>query len=138
MIRAVIDTNVLVSAILSRRGASYRLLRTLGEGGWELQYSTTLLLEYEALLTRQADRIGLSRGVIDAILDRICATGRENSIFFRWRPTLSDPNDDFLLELAISCQCEYVVTFNRRHLGLAESYGMRVVTPGEFLAIIEG
>ncbi len=32
----------------------------------------------------------------------------------------------------LSCQCEYVVTFNRRHLGLAESYGMRVVTPREF------
>ncbi len=137
MIRAVIDTNVLVSAIRSKRGASYRLLTTLGEGEWELQYSTTLLLEYEAILARESDRIGLSRAVIDDILDRVCATGRENRIYFRWRPTLHDPNDEFLLELALRCECEYVVTFNQRHLRTAEHYRFQVVTPQEFLTIIK-
>ena len=49
------------------------------------------------------------------------------------RPELSDPDDEFVLELAFAARCDFIVTHNVRHLGAAERFGIGVVTPGEFL-----
>jgi predicted nucleic acid-binding protein len=52
MYRIAIDTNVLVSALLSNRGASHRLLRMVGDHRWQLNLSVPLVLEYEQTLKR--------------------------------------------------------------------------------------
>ena len=49
------------------------------------------------------------------------------------RPQLAD---EFVLELAFVSHCDFIVTYNVRHLRAAEKFGIRVVTPGEFLRII--
>jgi hypothetical protein len=54
MIRAVLDTNVILAALLSRRGASFELLQRLRRGEWRLVLSNHLLLEYEEILKRNA------------------------------------------------------------------------------------
>ena len=71
------------------------------------------------------------------MVDRFCAVGKRNAIFYRWRPSLSDPDDEFLLELAVRCRCNYLVTFNQRDFLAARMFGIRVVTPREFLTIME-
>ncbi len=58
---------------------------------------------------------------------------RHHAIHFRLRPELSDPDDEFLLELAVVSRCDFIVTYNLRHLRHAERFGITVVTPGEFL-----
>jgi predicted nucleic acid-binding protein len=63
----------------------------------------------------------------------LCKTSRHHAIHFRLRPELSDPNDEFLLELAFVAQCDSIVTHNIRHFRAAERFGIRAVTPGEFL-----
>ena len=53
------------------------------------------------------------------------------------RPELADPDDEFVLELAFIARCDFIVTHNLRHLRIAERFGIRVVTPGQFLGTIE-
>ena len=126
MLRAVIDTNVLVSALRSRRGASYRLISLLGDPRWEPLISVALILEYESAAVRTAGELGLAPWIVSAIIDMICATGRN----------LPDPGDEFVLELAVAGQAGYIVTHNLRDFAKAETFGVRIVTPAEFLRTI--
>jgi predicted nucleic acid-binding protein len=56
----VLDTNVLVAALRSKRGASHQLLRLIGEGEWRLNIPVSLALEYEEVLKRNRLLPGLS------------------------------------------------------------------------------
>ncbi len=95
-----------------------------------------LVLEYEAMLYRELPNLLVSKAVVDAVLDYHCAVARHHAIFFLWRPFLSDPSDDMVLELAIKAQGRYIVTFNQRHFRNIQQFGLQAVTPGEFLGRI--
>jgi putative PIN family toxin of toxin-antitoxin system len=125
----VIDTNVLVAALRSQHGAAYRLLRLVGSGQFEINLSVPLVLEYEEVAKRQADKIGLSLQAIDDIVDYLCLVANRQSIHYLWRPLLEDPKDDMVLELAVAGQCDFIVTYNQRHFRGTEQFGIRVATP---------
>ena len=55
--------------------------------------------------------------------------------FYLWRPTLRDPKDDFVLELAVESNCDYIVTFNIKDFAEAKKFGIQAVKPSEFLKI---
>jgi len=137
MRHAVIDTNVVVSALRSKRGASHRLLRLIGDSRWQMTISVALVLEYEAAGKNTCSALDLPESIIDDIVDMICAVGRQTTVHYRWRPHLKDAGDDFILELAVSGACEFIVTHNLRDFQGVDQFGIRAVTPGEFLAIIE-
>jgi predicted nucleic acid-binding protein len=59
-----------------------------------------------------------------------------HKIYFIWRPFLTDQNDELVLELAVSAQCEYIVTHNIIDFRGTEKFSMRAITPKEFLQII--
>ena len=136
MHRVVIDTNVLLSALRSRSGASFRLISLLNGERWCPVVSVALILEYEEVATREAMRLGLPEWVVESIIDTFCRLGARQAIRFRLRPALLDPDDDFLLELAVASRADFVVTYNLRDFRGAEQYGIRVVTPGAFLRTI--
>jgi len=69
MILAVLDTNVLVSALRSRRGASFRLLDLLGTGRFTPVISPPLCFEYEDVLCRLDMVPGSTPQYIDAFLN---------------------------------------------------------------------
>lgn len=131
--RVVLDTNVVVAALRSRRGASAAVLRAAGTGRFEHYLSVGLLLEYESAFKRPEAAIRLPVEAIDDILDYLAATGRLQEVFFLWRPTLPDPADDHVLEVAVAGGCETIVTFNRRDFRGATKFGVRISTPAEFL-----
>jgi len=131
--RIVIDTNVFISALRSRRGASFKLLSMLGGSAFDISVSVPLVLEYEALAKRQARALGLDSTTIDDILDYVCQVARRREIFFLWRPYLKDPNDDLVLELAVESESEFIITYNRRDFAGIETFGIKVLTPKEFL-----
>lgn len=134
--RIVIDTNVLVAALRSRRGASFRLLSLIGGKHFDINISVPLLLEYEAAAKRIAREVGLTHNDIDDILDYICSVASHRQIYFLWRPVLKDPRDDLVLELAVEAECDVIVTLNVRDFVGAERFGLGVVTPGGFLKAI--
>jgi putative PIN family toxin of toxin-antitoxin system len=135
--RVVLDTNVLVAALRSRRGAGYRLLSLVGTGVFEHSLSVGLLFEYEAALKRPGVGSRLPRRRVDEVLDYLAATARRHHIHYLWRPVLKDPGDDLVLEVAVAGGCQAVVTYNRRDFAGAEQFGIRVLTPAQFLAELE-
>jgi putative PIN family toxin of toxin-antitoxin system len=137
MLRVVLDTNVLVSVLRSSRGASHQLLRRLGTDAFEHVISVALVLEYEDALTRPGSGLALSRPNIEAVLDYLCASGRQQPIHYLWRPALPDPKDDLVLEVAVNGECDAIVTFNTRNFQGAERFGVAVLTPAELLVAIK-
>jgi len=129
----VIDTNVFISGLRSRRGASFKLLSMLGEGAFDISVSVPLVLEYETIARRQARALGLDSETIDDILDYLCQVALRREIFFLWRPFLKDPKDDLVLELAVESESEFIITYNRRDFAGTEKFGIKVLTPKEFL-----
>jgi predicted nucleic acid-binding protein len=61
---------------------------------------------------------------------------RESATDLFWRPFLPDPKDDFVLELAVESRADFIITFNTRDFAGAERFGIRVLSPREFLAIM--
>lgn len=134
--RMLLDTNVLVAALRSKRGASHRLLLLVDSGRFDLYVSVPLILEYESVVKRQSKATQLSSKDVDAVIDYLCAVGVASKIFYLWRPVLKDPKDDMVLELAVAGGCQYIVTFNKVDFVGSERFGIQVVTPKEFLSII--
>jgi putative PIN family toxin of toxin-antitoxin system len=131
--QVVIDTNVLISALRSREGASFKLLSLVGTDKFTVNISVALLLEYEEAAKRQKRETVLTSHDIDDILDYLCSVATRREIFFLWRPFLRDREDDLVLELAVEASCDFIVTYNKRDFEGAEKFGIRVVTPKEFL-----
>ncbi len=135
--QVVIDTSVIISAIRSKRGASYRLLLSAGEDlRWQTNLSTALLLEYEEKLREQAPDFGYTEEDINNFLDYICSIANEPPIYFRWRPFLKDADDEMVLDLAIAATADYIVTYNLRDFQDVGRFGIKAITPFEFLRIL--
>ena len=130
----VLDTNVLVAALKSSRGASFRLLSLVEHDRFTLHLSTPLVSEYEAVLKRGIT--ALSAEEIDDIIDFLCSRAILNKIFYLWRPVLKDPDDDFVLELAVKANAA-IVTWNVADFKRAARFGIAVMTPRKFLISLE-
>ena len=132
----VIDTNVIIAALRSKRGGSSRLLSLLETGLFDIHDSVPLVLEYENVIQRQRASLGLSNRDVSDFINSLCALAQHHEIYFLWRPFLSDANDELILELAVSAQCDYIVTHNLSDFKGVEKFGIKAITPGEFLQII--
>jgi predicted nucleic acid-binding protein len=105
----------------------------VGDERWQLHLSTALLLEYEAVARREAQEFWLRPELIESVLDYLCANAQEHRISFRWRPFLPDPDDDFILELAVTAKAQYIVTHNLRDFAGVEAFGLEVIIPAQML-----
>ena len=133
-LQVVIDTNVFYAGLRSRLGASHRLLREVGRSpAFQIHLSVPLVLEYEEIAKRTARSIGLSYQDVDDVLDYLCSVAGLHDVFYLWRPFLPDADDDMLLELAVEACCNRIVTFNLKDFAGIERFGVRAVTPREFL-----
>lgn len=133
----MLDSNVVVSALRSRQGASNRVLSLVGSGRFVHAVSVALAFEYEAAVLRPESGVALARPLIDDVLDYVFSTADRQRIYFLWRPVLPDPSDDLVLEVAVHAGCTMIVTFNARDFRGAERFGIRVVTPGAFLRLLQ-
>ncbi|MBE0435566.1 MAG: putative toxin-antitoxin system toxin component, PIN family, partial [Methylomicrobium sp.] len=110
MLRIVIDTNVIIAALRSRRGASFKLLSLIDAGIFRVNLSVPLFLEYEAVAKREQHRFTLNDQDIEDILNYIAAVSDKRDIFFLWRPFLKDPKDDLVLEVAVESASQFIIT----------------------------
>src|SRR5579863_2712866 len=132
----VLDTDVMVAALRSDRGASRQLLLAALNGQFELLLSVPLMLEYEAVLTRaqHLTACGLSRTEVGRVLDDLAAVATPVRLAFRWRPRLPDPDDDMVLETAINGRASAIVTFNQRDFaGSGKEFNCAVILPAAAL-----
>lgn len=129
----VLDTNVLVSGLRSKRGASYQLLTLLGAGRFTTAVSVPLVVEYEKALVDPRTKVPFSRADIGKFIDYICTISDKRKIYYLWRPHLSDSGDDMILELAVAGRCDFIITYNVRDFSGVGQFGVRILTPGQFI-----
>ena len=73
---------------------------------------------------------------IGNFLDYFLSECVECRIHFLWRPHLPDPKDDLVLELALAGNASFIVTHNTRHFPGLDAFGIRAVTPDNFLSML--
>ena len=134
--QVVIDTNVIIAGLRSRRGGAFKLLTLVDTGQFDIHLSVPLILEYTEVLLRELPNLYLSREEVDDLIDFYCAVGVHHEIFFLWRPFLRDPKDDMVLELAVKAGCESIITYNTRDFAGVEQFGLNLLEPSEFLRLI--
>jgi putative PIN family toxin of toxin-antitoxin system len=130
----VADTNVIVAALRSRKGASHKFVQMVRRGDMlRLHLSAAVVLEYEEVLLRELVPDFFSPEEIGAFLDDLILVSVRHARIVARRPLSSDPDDDSLLELAFTADVDCVVTFNKAHLRPAEDMGIDLLTPSELL-----
>lgn len=136
MLRFVLDTDVIVTALRSATGGSNAVLREAAHGRLTPLVTPALFLEYEAVLKRPEQRLahGLGLRDIDRFLAALASACEPVEVSFQWRTQLSDPNDEMVLEAAVNGRADALVTHNVRDFAKgAARFGLRVLRPGELL-----
>ena len=138
MIRAVIDTNLIIRAVIKPGGRVGPVLRRLREGGYTLLYSEPLLIELADVLNRPRIRqkYGLSPQDIQTVLALILLRG-EAVTPARRIDTCRDPKDNMILEAAVAGNADGISSGDDDLLSLREFEGIPIVVPADFLRRLE-
>lgn len=112
------------------------LLDRLSDERWQINVSNALLSEYEDVLKRKEMNSFVSPLEVDKFINAVCSVSTFHEIFFLWRSSSRDSNDSFLIELAAKSQADFIITFNTKDLSAAVEFGVKLVTPREFLEFV--
>ncbi|MAT97721.1 MAG: putative toxin-antitoxin system toxin component, PIN family [Anaerolineaceae bacterium] len=135
--RVVLDTNILVAASRSNRGASYRIVELIPSEHFQICLSMPLYLEYLDVLTRPENKpVNLTDQQVYGAVRYLASQAHLQEIYFHWRPFLPDADDDMILELAVAAQAAIIVTFNLKDFRGIETFGISAMKPAHFLAEI--
>ncbi len=93
----------------------------------------SLFAEYSAVLKRPEHLLERSPAQTDAFLDFLLSVSQLQDIYYLWRPVLTDPDDDMVLELAVAAGCRYIITHNVADFCGCLQFGIDALTPGAFL-----
>ena len=139
MLRAVVDTNILIRALIKPHGTVGPILTQLAANAYALVYSQPLLDELveKLALPRIRVKYGLDNQAIETTLALLALRGE------LVQPTRAvrvcrDPDDNALIEAALAGGAEYVVTGDEDLLVLKKFATVRIVTPRLFLAAVGG
>ena len=132
----MLDTNVILAALLSKNGASHLILNLIIDEKLNIALSTSVVLEYDDVLKRKdiLGKLNLSKDKVDDILDLLVLLADKYSIYYRLRPNLIDENDNLFIECAFTSNSHYLITSNIKDFKNAELIGhsFKVMTPGDF------
>jgi predicted nucleic acid-binding protein len=136
LVKIVMDTDTVVAAMRSPKGASAALLLEADAGRAALAATVPLFIEYEAVCRRPEHVLasGLDDRGVAVFLDRLADMVEPVDLWFVWRPQLRDPGDEMVLEAAVDGRVDALVTFNRGDfLPAADAFGVPVLLPGDAL-----
>jgi putative PIN family toxin of toxin-antitoxin system len=133
----VVDTSILISALIGSQGPSREVLRRCLQGLYTPLISNALFLEYEDVSKRKRvlNLCPLTRQDIEELLCAFYSIARWVPIYYLWRPNLQDEGDNFVIELALAGNATHIITNNLRDFQNAELQfpGLRIVRPEDFL-----
>ena len=136
--KVVLDANVLVSAVISRRGAPRQIIDLWREEAFELLTSDAILDEVARVL--QYPRIAALHKLTDAEMVEFLALLREESrdVGSTERVNVSpDETDNRYIECAVAGEADYLVTGDKRHLlPIGEYRGIPLIEPAVFLSLL--
>lgn len=133
----VVDTSVLISALLGPSGPAREVIRGCLKGVYNPMISNTLFLEYEDVTNRPQilEQCPLTSSEVRELLNAYYSVCEWVPIYYLWRPNLPDEGDNFLIELAVAGNAHCVVTNNIRDLKRSELIfpDLYVMTPEQLL-----
>jgi putative PIN family toxin of toxin-antitoxin system len=132
-LKIVLDTNVLVSGILSPNGPPAAVLRALLTERVTLCFDERIVSEYRDVLTRT--RFAFDRELVEELIGFLESAGSP-TLATPFAVTLPDPWDQMFVEVAVSSNADCLVTGNLRHFPETARAGVRVVSPREFLDVL--
>lgn len=138
MIRAVIDTSILIRAIIKPLGSVGPIVTRLRDGAYQAVYSFPLLVELVTTLSLPRIRRKYHftetdiATVVALLLTRGILVAPERRI-----EVCRDQTDDMVLEAAVAGRADYIVTGDEDLLVLGSFEGIRIVGPAEFLRALE-
>ena len=133
-VKCVIDTNILMAALLNRTGAPAKIMERFRNAEFELATSESIVREYQEVILEFENDIPDDESI--PLIELVEA----RSVKYEVTVTLSvcrDPDDNKFLECAISSGADFLVTKNLRHYPAKEYQGVRIVTVGQFLTYLE-
>ena len=133
--RVVLDTNVLVSGLISPSGPPGEILRLLETGLIVPCLSESILGEYRNVLARREFQFPVLK--IASLLQRFEAVG-ELVVAALVPGDFPDPKDAPFLEVALAAHADFLVTGNLRHFPVRLRQGVAVVSPREFIEALRG
>lgn len=95
-----------------------------------------VFLEYESVLKRPGKVPAYTSQEIDEFLDGLCIGAQERRVNYLWRPQLTDPKDEAILELAVAAGGVPIITYNKDHYRGADRFGVRILTALDLLCEI--
>ena len=137
MIKAVLDTNVLVSGLTRyENSVTYAIVSSVGKK-WDICVTPSIYLEYKDVLNRSEIRkiTKLSSNETKIALAYIADLAEQFLVYYTWRPNLKDESDNKFIECALVSNADYLITGNKRHFINSElaPYNFQIVSPREFL-----
>ena len=131
MIYAVIDTNVLVSALITKNpeASTAKVVRLLLDNGFVPMYDADIIAEYEDVLHRS--KFPILPEVADALISYIVEHGVEASRV-NFDELMPDEDDRVFYEVTLSKEDSFLVTGNLKHYPTSP----RVITPADFINIV--
>jgi predicted nucleic acid-binding protein len=134
----VFDTNVLVAAVRSRQGASFKLVSSIPSSDFQLCLSVSLYCEWQDVLTRP-EHLPPGRTSEDALgfVRYLASQAHLQEIYYLWRPFLQDVDDDMVMELAFAAGCQHIITHNVEDFTRAQELGITAISPRGFLNLIQ-
>jgi putative PIN family toxin of toxin-antitoxin system len=135
MIEVIIDTNVFVSAMRSSGGASRQVLRGALNRKYRPLFGNALWNEYEDLLRRDVWTLETTEAQRRDVMAALASVSRWVTVYYGWRPNLSDEGDNHLIELAVAGNAQALVTHNVRDFVRSELKwpSIEILTPSQFL-----
>ena len=133
--RAVIDTNIVIRALIKPDGSVGPVLQRLVASDYTVVYSEPLLDELLAKLA--LPRIRQKYHVDDQVIETLLALfALRGALAYPTRrvQVCRDPKDNMFIEAALEGAAEYIVTGDEDLLALKKSETIRIVTPRIFLA----
>ena len=127
--RLVLDTNVLVSGLLTPHGNAARIVDAVLAGEFLLLYDQRILEEYQEVLLRPHFKINPL--FLEEVLAALEQSGERMPALPVPKPC-ADPDDTMFLEIALGGEADVLVTGNKKRFPSAVS-GLRIVSPAEFL-----
>ncbi len=126
MIKIVLDTNVFVSALISTRSNPALLLDAAGKN-YSLFVSKELISELEDVISRE--KFGFTKEKINEAIAAILSFSEVVNPGIKLDVIKSDPDDNKILECAVACGVDYLVSGDAHLLELEEYMGIKIITP---------
>jgi len=133
----VVDTSVLISALIGPKGPNREIIRVCLNGNYSPLISNALFQEYKGVSSRGKimELCPLTAPELRDLLNAFYSVCQWVPIYYLWRPNLPEEGDNFLIELAIAGNATCIITNNVRDIKNSELTfaGLRILTPEELL-----